>query len=168
MRAYIPLLDKDNCLPYIPESNDSGYYIKKPTQPQYKDVTNNFWWCLQNIAKGIARDQLTYAMNMYVQVVHEKLETMLSWYIGIYTNYSVSIGMWGKYYKKYLPEKLYDMYVNTYSDGSYEHLWTAIFTACNLFRIIAPFVGNHFCFIYDWQEDENMTDYLTKVMNGTL
>lgn len=164
----IPLLDKDSCLPQIPESNDRGYFIQKPTKDQYVDVTNNFWWCLQNVAKGIARDQLTYAMNMYVQWVHEKLETMLSWYIGINTDFSVSVGAWGKYYKKYLSEKLYNIYLKTYSDGNYEHLWTAIFKSCELFRIVAPVVGNYFGFAYNCQEDENMASYLIRVNNGTL
>jgi len=162
----VPLLDKDGCLPEIPESNDSGYYIKKPSQAQYIDVTNNFWWCLQNVAKGIVRDELTYAMNMYIQVVHEKFETMVSWYIGVHNNFSVNVGAWGKYYKKYLSENLYEMYVRTYSDANYENLWNAIFTACEMFRIIAPVVGNQFGYIYNKQEDNNMMAYLTKMKNG--
>lgn len=52
----VPLLDKDNCLPEIPESSDIGYFIKKPSQAQYRGCCNEFWWCLQNVAKGIARD----------------------------------------------------------------------------------------------------------------
>jgi len=86
------LLDKDGCLPAIPPANDSGYYIKKQTAAQYDDVTNNFWWCLQNVAKGIVRDQLTYAMNMYGQVVHDTLEKMLNWYIGMDHGFEVALG----------------------------------------------------------------------------
>ena len=164
----VPLLDKDNCLPPIPKANDMLYYVQKPTESQYMDVTNNYWWCLQNVAKGIVRDQLTYAMNMYIQVVHEKLETMVAWYIGINTGFSVSVCVWGKYFKKYLPDYIYSMYTNTYSDSNYNNLWEAIFTACKLFRTIAPFVGSHFGFVYNQQEDCNMMDYLTKMKNGLL
>jgi aminoglycoside 6-adenylyltransferase len=162
----VPLLDKDGCLPPISDSNDSSYYVKKPTEGQYIDSTSDFWWCLQNVAKGIARDELTYAMNMYIQVVHEKLESMVKWYIGIHNDFSLNLGMWGKYFKKYLPENLYNMYVKTYSDANYENLWNAIFTACELFRIIAPVVGNYFGYVYNKQEDENMTEYLVKVQNS--
>lgn len=164
----VPLLDKDGCLPQIPESSDSSYLIKKPTKDQYVDVTNNFWWCLQNVAKGIVRDQLTYAMNMYMQVVHEKLEMMVTWYIGINTNFSVSVGAWGKYFKKYLPDDIYAMYSNTYSDSNYENFWNAIFTACELFRTISTVVGIHFGYDYNKQEDNNMMDYLLKMKNGTF
>lgn len=161
----VTLLDKDNILPQISPPSDVNYYIKKPTESQYLSVCNNFWWCLQNVAKGIARDQLAYAMNMYIQVVHEKLESMVSWYIGAQNDYSVSVGMWGKYYKRYLPQSLYDIYVKTYSDADYDNLWNAIFSACDLFRTIAPIVGNHFGYGYIKREEEGMMDYLLKTRN---
>lgn len=162
------LLDKDNILSQIPPPSEVDFYVKKPTKGQYISATNNFWWCLQNVAKGIARDELTYAMNMYIQVVHGKLESMTEWYIGIYNDFSVNLGSWGKYFKKYLPENLYEMYVKTYSNANYENLWKAIFTACELFRIIAPVVGNQLGYTYNKQEDDNLTEYLIKMKNGIL
>ena len=163
----VTLLDKDNKLPKIPPPSDVDYYVKKPTEGQFASVTNNFWWCLQNVAKGIARDQLTYAMNMYIQVVHEELETMVKWYIGMHNDFSVNVGLWGKCFKKYLPENLYEMYVKTYSDADYENLWRAIFVACDLFRTLALVVSNHFEFSYNKQEDDNMMEYLLKIKNET-
>ena len=120
---------------------------------------------MQNVAKGIKRDELTYAMNMYIQVVHEKLESMVKWHIGTQNDFSVNVGLWGKHFKKYLPENLYDMYIKTYSDANYENLWDAIFSACELFRTIAPAVASQLGYVYDKQEDDNMTAYLTKIRN---
>jgi aminoglycoside 6-adenylyltransferase len=159
----VPLLDKDNCLPKIPEPSDKGYYVKKPSHPQYKGCCNEFWWCLQNVAKGIARDQLPYAMWMYNVVVRDMLTKMIDWYIGINTDFSVSVGMSGKYYKKYLPENIYSLFTKTYSGSDYNDLWTAIFNACEMFRIIAPPVGKHFGFTYNQEEDTNMMEYLNMV-----
>lgn len=159
----VPLLDKDNLLPPIVPSNDKDYWVQKPAKSKYDGCCNEFWWCLNNVAKGIARDQLPYVMRMYYGVVHIELDKMLEWYIGINTGFSVSVGMWGKYFKKYLPEELYDMYKKTFSDGNYDNIWEAIFTACDLFRIIAPHVGKHFGYSYNKQEDENMTAYLLGV-----
>ncbi|MHB1485565.1 MAG: aminoglycoside 6-adenylyltransferase [Saccharofermentanales bacterium] len=40
---------------------------------------NNFWWCLNNVAKGIARDELPYVMHMLNEVVRSELhETIIS------------------------------------------------------------------------------------------
>ena len=164
----IPIMDKDDFLPEIPATCDKGHWLKPPTKEKYHSCCNEFWWCLNNVAKGIVRKQLPYTMRMYTEVVHIELEKMTEWYIGINSNFSVSTGMWGKYFEKHLPYELYAMYVKTYLDGDYENLWAAIFVACDLFRIIAPKVGEYFNFEYRINEDLNMTDYLNKVKNGML
>ena len=160
------LLDKYNIMPEIPAASDRGYWTKPPAKEKYRGCCNEFWWCLNNVAKGIARKQLSYTMRMYMETVHAELEKMVEWFIGINNNFSVAAGMWGKYFEKYLPPELYDMYAKTYSCGDYEGLWAAIFTACGLFRIIAPAVGEYLGFDYDKSEDENINDYLNKVKDG--
>ncbi len=160
----IPLLDKDNILPTIPPSNDKRYWVKKPTKPQYDGCCNEFWWCLNNVAKGIVRDQFPYAMRMYHETVHAELDKMLEWYIGVSTGFTITVGMWGKYFKKYLPDELYQLYTKTYS--SFESFWTTIFAACELFRIIAPVVGKHFGYAYNKSDDDNMMNYLIKMRNN--
>lgn len=161
----IPLLDKDNCLPQIPASNDKNYHVKKPTEPQYKGCCNEFWWCLNNVAKGIVRDQLPYAMWMYNVIIRDMLVKMIEWYIGIYNDFSVSVGMSGKYFKKYLSKEIYNMYEKTYSDSDYNNLWAAIFIACKLFRTVAQPVGEHLEYTYNTTEDINMMEYLINVKN---
>lgn len=162
----IPLLDKDNCLPQIPPSTDEDYWIKKPSELQYASCCNEFWWCLNNVAKGIARDELPYAMWMYNVVVRDMLVRMIEWYIGINTDFSVSAGKLGKYFKKYLPSELYEMYSKTYSDSDYNNFWAAIFKACDLFRIVALNISEHFGYNYNQSEDTNMTEYLIKVKSN--
>ena len=166
-RLTITLLDKDNCLPQIPPPTDEGYWVKKPTEAQYISCCNNFWWCLNNVAKGIARDELSYAMWMFNSPVRDMLVMMLEWYIGIHTDFSISAGKLGKYFKMHLPTELYEMYAATYSDSDYRHLWTAIFTACELFRTIAPVVSEPLGYRYNQSEDTNMTMFLVKTKNNS-
>jgi len=159
----VPLMDKDHILPSIPPASDKDYHVKKPGEAQYKGCCNEFWWCLNNVAKGIARDQLCYAMWMYNTVVRDMLVKMMDWYIGINSNFSVNVGMSGKYFKKYLPKDLYDRFTRTYSDSDYANLWKAVFTACDLFRSIARPVADYFGFTYNLSDDENMVAYLHMV-----
>ena len=163
----VPLLDKDSIFPEIPPANDCGYWIKPPTKEKYYGCCNEFWWCLNNVAKGILRDQLPYAMRMYTEVVHIELEKMTEWYIGINNNFSVTSGMWGKYFSKYLPPELYEMYVNTYSDGDYKNLWAAVFTACGLFHTLAVAVEAHCGFTYRQHEEDGMRAYLRNAFSIT-
>jgi aminoglycoside 6-adenylyltransferase len=162
----VPLLDKDYIFPSIPPSNDKGYWVKKPTKSQYDGCCNEFWWCLNNVAKGIVRDQFPYSMRMYNEIVHAELDKMLEWYIGINTEFSISVGMWGKYFKKYLPAKFYELYTKTYSNS--EKFWTAIYAACELFRTVASAVSEHFGYVYNQSDDDNMMHYLTRMENNEL
>lgn len=78
----VSLLDKDNCLPPISPATDVDYYVHKPTEVMFSSCCNNFWWCLQNVAKGIWRDELPYAMQMFEYVIRAELDEMVSWWIG--------------------------------------------------------------------------------------
>jgi aminoglycoside 6-adenylyltransferase len=161
----VPLLDKDGCLPQIPASSDRGYWTRPPTKERYRGCCNEFWWCLNNVAKGIVRRQLSYAMRMYFDTVHVELEKMLDWYIAMGHDYKMTTGMWGKYYEKYLPEQMCALFTKTYSDGNYAHLWSALFNACTLFSDIARQVGGHCGFEYREDEETNTVEYLKRMEN---
>jgi len=155
----IILLDKDGILSKMPPSADEDY-VKKPDENKYNACCNAFWWFLNDVAKGIARDQLPYAKEQFNSLVRFALNQMTDWYIGVQTNFTVSTGKKGKYYKKYLPKDLYDLYTKTYSDSDYSNFWNAIFSSCELFRKMAYSVGDYFGFGYNYQDEENMMDYL--------
>lgn len=153
-RLFLPLLDKVGCLPQLPSPTDEEFYVTPPTGKKYRGCCKEFFWCLCDVVKGIARDELPFAMSTYNVLVRSMLEQMLNWYVGIGTGYSVSCGKMNKYFKRYLPEELYLQYLKTYSDSSYEHFWKAIDTACELFHQTAQFVAEQSGYTYP-QEDEN-------------
>lgn len=161
----IPLLDKDNILPVIPSPTDIDYHVKKPTEALFVSCTNNFWWCLQNVAKGIWRDELPYAKLMFEYTSRASLDEMVSWWIGTKYNFQVSTGKMGKYFKKYLPESYWGMYKGTYSNSDYDDLWDSIFVTCELFRVLSKDVAEYFSFTYPVEDDVNMMQYLKHVRN---
>lgn len=143
----IALLDKDGVLPQFPPASDRDYLIGPPSELFFLSCCNNFWWCLQNVAKGLARNELPYAMLMYHNVVRIELHDMINWYISIKSDFSVSAGKMGKYYKRYLPADLYQQYCDTYSLSSTDDIWSSIFIMCELFHILAVAVANFFYLI---------------------
>lgn len=104
------LLDKDNCLPEILPSSDKNYWIHKPTLEQYQCACNEFWWCLNSVAKGLWREEIPYVQDMLNFVVRKQLEKMLSWKVGVMTNFSVSAGKSAKYMYKWLSEQEWKKY----------------------------------------------------------
>ncbi|MFD0716265.1 aminoglycoside 6-adenylyltransferase [Paenibacillus sp. GCM10027626] len=159
----VSLLDKDNCLPIIPAPTDIDYHVKQPTEQSYLGCCNNFWWCLQNVAKGIWRDELPYAKQMFEHVIRPQLDEMISWWVGTKNDFQVSTGKMGKYMKKYLPESFWEMYKETYADSDYDNMWNSIFAACEMFRVLAKDVAEYFKYNYNAKDDANMTEYLKHV-----
>jgi aminoglycoside 6-adenylyltransferase len=159
----ILLLDKDKAIGPIPPSSDSDFIIKRPTETLFKNCCNEFWWICPYVAKGIWRDELPYAMYIYNWYARNMLTEMTKWYIGVNTDFSISGGKYGKYFKEYLEPELWNMYVKTYSDSSYENLWEALFIAGDLFRRMAQKVAEHFEFEYSYEDDERVTAHLKHV-----
>ncbi|MEH7353623.1 aminoglycoside 6-adenylyltransferase [Neobacillus drentensis] len=161
----IVLLDKDGLIGQLPPSSDLDFYIKIPSEKEFQDICNEFWWICMNIAKGLWREELPYSMVMYEQINRNVLIQMINWYIGIQTNYSKSTGAFGKYLENFLEKDEWNEFVATYTDAHYEHIWIALFHMCELFRKIAVKVAHHFQFDYKNDEDHNVTAYLERIRN---
>ncbi|SMO95940.1 aminoglycoside 6-adenylyltransferase [Melghirimyces algeriensis] len=159
------LLDKDEMIDPLPLPNDRDYHIKPPSEKEFMDSCNEFWWICLNISKGLWREELTYAMFMYEQVNRNVLIRMIEWYIGMKTNFTKSAGKHGKYIQDYLETELWNEFVRTYPDADYENIWQSLFHMCDLFRKIAVKVANHFAFRYPYDEDKNVSAYLQHVKN---
>jgi aminoglycoside 6-adenylyltransferase len=159
----IILLDKDGLFPSPEPPSDRDYLPKPPTAKAYFDCTNEFWWVCPYAAKGLWRQEFTYARQMLDEYVREQLMKMLVWYVGVKTGFSLSPGKSGKYLQRYLEPELWARLLTTYADGSYECTWDALFAMGDLFRITAQRVAEHFGFEYPLGDDQRVTAHLRHV-----
>ncbi|MDN7240608.1 aminoglycoside 6-adenylyltransferase [Planococcus sp. N028] len=128
------LLDKDNRSKFAPISSDDPFRIKAPTQKEFCDCSNEFWWVSTYIAKALWREELPLAKATMDGPVRDMLMMMLNWQIGIRTGFKVSTGKNGKDIKKYVDEELWRKLVLTYPDGDYNNIWASLFKMCDLFE----------------------------------
>jgi aminoglycoside 6-adenylyltransferase len=115
------------------------------------------------VAKGLWRDELTYAKQTLDVYVREELMKMLVWYFGIRTDFQKSPGKMGKYLKECLEPDIWRQLESTYADWQPEHIWDSLFTMGDLFRRVAKDVAKHFGFAYPELDDQNVTDYLQRI-----
>lgn len=161
------LLDKDGTFPKVQAAPDH-WYIRRPTAKQFAGCCNEFHWCLNNVAKGIARDELSYAMEQMNHYVRDMLILMLEWYAGVHHDFQISAGKSGKYFKKYLPASVYEQFRATYSDADYGHMWRAAFEMLSLFGDTARTVAAELGYAYDESEEKGIADYMKLVRDGLL
>jgi aminoglycoside 6-adenylyltransferase len=159
----ILLLDKDGIIGPFPPSSDRDYLPKPPTAKAYGDCCNEFWWVCPYVAKGLWRREITYAKHMLDHYIRDQLMKILTWHIGVNTDFSVCPGKNGKYFQSYLDPAMWELLLGTYTDGDYEHTWDALFTMCDLFRITAAHVADHFGFEYPHGDDRRVTAHLVNV-----
>ena len=157
------LLDKENILPKIEAATDCQYWVKKPTKEQYLAVCNEFWWCTNNIAKGLWREEIPYVQDMTNYTVRNQLITMLNWKVGIVTEWTVSTGKSSKYLYKWLSEEEWQMILATYFDDNVDNAWKAVLGMCDLFRIVALFVGEKLGWEYNEKEGKAAQSFLEYV-----
>lgn len=157
------LIDKNNYLPKIPESSDKDYWVKHPSQEQFLACCNEFWWCTNNLAKGLARKEILYVQDMANFVVRKQLEKMLSWKVGVKNDFSVSVGKSAKYLQNYIDESEYNLYLQTFFYCDIEIAWKSIFLMCDLFEKISVEVANKLGYSYNFKEAKNAREFLERV-----
>lgn len=157
------LLDKENILPEVPEATDESHYVKKPSQEQFRACINEFWWCSNNVAKGLWRMELPYVQDMTNFVVRKQLEKMLTWKAGVITDFSVSVGKSAKYIYRWIGEEEYLRYLDTYFDKDIEEAWDAVFIMCELFDSATEYVAKGLGYTYGAEEGRAAAAFLRHV-----
>lgn len=163
LELYQILVDKDGIVPYPQETDDKKYWVKEPQEIEFQCACSDFWWCLNNVAKGLWRNELPYAMDVINFVLRPHLKRLLEWEIGIEHNFSVSAGKSGKYFKKYLPEDKYKQFLATYSIAEIESIWNSVFGMCGLFQSTAVEFSKKQNFSYDFEQAKNSLNFLQHV-----
>lgn len=157
------LLDKDNCIEEFPPASDKDYLIKKPTEKEFLGCCNEFWWCSTNVAKGLWREELSYAKGMFDGPVRDMFIVMLEWHIGMKTDFTVNAGKFGKHFEQYIEKDMWEQFKRTFSNAEYENIWESFFVMGNLFREVANEIANTYGYRYPQDDDDKVTNYLKHV-----
>lgn len=159
-------LDKDNLFPNVPHSTDTDYHIQKPTEKIFLETCNEFWWVSTYVAKGLLRNEITYAKEILETIVRPMFMKIIEWFIGTETNFSISFGKGGKFMKQNLSSTQYDKILATYSDQQLENNWKSLFLMAELFGEFAATVANKLNFLYNSNDEHNVMTYLKTSYHG--
>lgn len=156
------LLDKDNLFPNSFPSNDSDYHIQKPTEIEFLEVSNEFWWVSTYVVKGLLRKEITYAKEMMETVCRPMFMKMIEWNIGIEHDFSISFGKSGKNIQKLLPTEDYINVLKTYSDANPKANWEALLSMATYFSELQIELASKMNFKLNILETHQGLHYLNK------
>lgn len=155
--------DKENGFTDLPESNDSDYHIKKPSEKMFSDCCNEFRWVSTYAAKALWRNEIIHAKDILDNPVRKMFMLMIEWFIGTETNFSVSSGKSGRNVKKFVSPELYERILDTYPDSDINNIWRSLFNMTKIFSELAVRTANALSIKYDFLEDEKVTRYLKRI-----
>jgi len=159
----VVLLDKDSKVPPIPPTSDSGYLTLRPSRKEWNEAVNEIFWCSNNVAKGIWRDELPYVKFMFETIIRDALVKVVSWYAASLNDWQINPGYHGKWLKKYLPSPTWDQYRATFAGADYQDIWEALFTALTLTRKIGQELADLLGYAYPLEDDIRTVAYLRHV-----
>lgn len=158
------LLDKDGLFPHPPPPSEKDYLPQHPSSQDFSDCCNEFWWVSVYVAKGLWREQITYALAM-LSICRDQLLLMLSWQVGLQTGFRVNLGKDGKYLQQNLSSLDWERLLGSYPRAKIDEVWQSLYTMCALFHDVAIFVGHTCQYHYPEIEDERISSYLRHIQS---
>lgn len=164
----IPLADKDGLFTRIAPADESSYFITPPDARLFAETANEFWWCVTNVAKGLARHEITYAKAMTDDVIRPVFMQMLDWKIGCTNGFNLTTGKAGKYLSRYLTTDEMQVILKTYSDADPDNNWQALFLMCKLFREYQTITAEKSGFEANFRECDASVRYLRMIYKNSM
>jgi aminoglycoside 6-adenylyltransferase len=159
------LTDKDGALGQVPPPSDLSYLTKAPTEKEFFDCCNEFWWMNPYVAKALWRDQLVLAKHLIDDLVRSELIQMLSWKVVASRGTAAAMGKHGCNLKRYLDPSEWALFKGTYVDSDYERIWSSLMDMGTLFRSAALRVADSLRYQYLTREDQLVSEFIRKIKN---
>jgi aminoglycoside 6-adenylyltransferase len=156
------LLDKDRRFD-LPPPTLLSYLAQKPTAKQFTDCCNEYWWLNPYVAKGLYRKELTYAKSILDELMRHQLMDMLTWYVGVTTNFQVAVGYLARNLKAHISSDLWERLERTYSDAQPPNIWHSLFAMNELFRRVAQPTANALKLPYLDREDAAVSQFVGQI-----
>lgn len=158
MPLYKIYLDKDGVLP-IPEVNDERkFYVKKPTEEEFLERINTFFFDTSYVVKALNRDEMFFEKFMEIEL-QRKIHKLLEWYIGIKNDFKVNTGLQGRYFKKYLTKEEWQMVLKTYAGSNKKECMGALLSSFDLVSYLGRYICDKLGFKYPNKHEQDMLDY---------
>ena len=159
------LLDKDNLYVEHQDPNDSDYWIKKPTQKEFSDTCNEFWWVSTYVVKALLRNEIMYAKDLQETIVRKMLMSVIAWNIASDYGFEVNLGANNRYLHKYLDSHTLHQIETTYSNYSKVETWNGLMSMIDIFHQQSMELASQLGITYNLTEANNVQSYIQEMHN---
>jgi aminoglycoside 6-adenylyltransferase len=162
--GYRILVDKEHLTDRLQPPTYMAHIPRRPTEEEFRFLTEEFWWETTYVAKNLWRDDLfgaKYSLDTVIKF--DMVRRMLEWSIEIDHNWSLKPGNVGRGLKTFLKPEIWAEVESTFAGASIEENWRALFKTTDLFRGIANAVAANLGYEYPRELDDRVMKYLLKI-----
>lgn len=167
MELYKVYVDKDNIIPVPEVTDDSKFYVQKPTNEEFQNILRDFFFDSSYIVKTIYRGEITFNQYM-IGILHEKINALLKWYVGCKHDFKVNVGAVNRYIIQYLSKEEVQMLKDTYGCCDTEQVYSALIASFDFVRYLGTYIAGKLNYIYPLQHDQDMLNYCKNIKEELL
>ncbi len=161
-RGYRVLLDKQGIADGLPKP--VGFPKKElPTEKEYLDVVNEFWFEADRIPKYLIREDL-WIVKLRDWTMKEMLLKMLEWYT-LSKDPSKDVWHIGNYMKDWIEPEIKDELSQLFSRFNVTESWHDLLATVTLFRRLSKTVAEKLNFKYPEKIDDNISERILSYKN---
>lgn len=161
--GYKVLLDKDNLTKKMTSPSYTAFVTQKPSEEEFYELMNDFWWDTTYVAKSLWRDELFFVKFMLDNVIRfNYLQKVIEWYIGVQNDWNVNPNKCGRCFKRFLDKETWEELESTYVGADIEDNWNALFRTADLFSRLSVYISNQLSYKYPVEIENKIRDYLLK------
>ncbi|MCD9617971.1 AadS family aminoglycoside 6-adenylyltransferase [Chryseobacterium gleum] len=163
--GYKVLIDKDDLTKNMKPPTYQSIMIQKPTEKEFQQLMNDFWWDTTYVAKSLKRGDIFYAKFMSENILRtDYLVPLIEWYIaGNHDWNNITTNKHGRLFKKYLSVDLWSKVGKTFSGSDIEENWKALFEWTDLVHELGTSLAVKLNFTYPQNLEDNIRNYLKEV-----
>lgn len=159
--GYKILIDKDGITKQMLKPTYQISIIKKPSEKEFQNLINDFWWDTTYVAKCLVRDEIFYAKFMSETVIRtEYLIPLIEWHIASEHNWNITTNKYGRLFKKYLNQEMWAKTEQTFSGSDIKENWTALFSMTDLVSEIGTELSKKLEYKYPDKLENDIRKYL--------
>ena len=160
--TYLKILDKDGMLPAIERlSEKQTWFAQKPSEEEFHETCNEFWWVLKTFAEYTLRKELPSAMFYLNVAVRDLLNRLIRWDLFLRAGQPVDMGILDCNMEKLLDEDRFGLYKKTYPTADYESIREAFHAVVKLWSITAGEVAAHCGYDYAKETEADMLRFIS-------
>ncbi|HMH33535.1 MAG TPA: aminoglycoside 6-adenylyltransferase, partial [Puia sp.] len=164
--GYQVLLDKDGITGQLPKPSFQAYRIARPTEHEFENCQNEFWFESYHVAKYIMRFDL-WAAKIRDHDMKKWLLAMLEWNAATRSNFTLSIKREGKYISDWIHPAYKSRMGACFAgwDALAQH--SALMASLDLFRTVAKETASLLDYAYKEKPDQNLSNYIATLIPYT-